>query len=197
MRVVGGEWRGRPLKAPEGSGTRPSTDRMREAVASMVAAARGLDLGGAWVLDAFCGSGALGLELVSRGAEGCVLVDRDRRALACARDNVRSLGAGACARCVPGDAVACARAGRLGDRPFDVVLLDPPYRLDPGLSASLVDALRTRGLLAPGCLVVHERAADAAPLEADGLEPLRERPHGGSVVTLLEMCTGEEGPDAR
>ena len=161
MRVVGGQWRGRPLKAPAGSGTRPSTDRMREAVASMVASARGLDLDGAWVLDAFCGSGALGLELVSRGAEGCVL------------------------------------AGRLGDRPFDVVLLDPPYRMDPGLSASLLGALRERGLLAPGCLVVHERAADAAPLEVDGLAALRERPHGGSVVTLLEDRTGEEGTDAR
>ncbi len=98
---------------------------------------------------------------------------------------------------MPGDAVACARAGRLGGRPFDVVLLDPPYRMDPGLSASLIGALRGRGLLAPGCLVVHERAADAAPLEVEGLAALRERSHGGSVVTLLENRTGEEGTDAR
>ncbi len=195
MRIVGGRWRGRQLKAPEGLGTRPSTDRMREAIASMVASARGLDLSGAWVLDAFAGSGALGLELLSRGAEGCVLADRDRRAAACVRKNVGALGAHDAARVVTGDVVTCARCGRLGERPFDVVLLDPPYRLDPDLSASLVAALAERGLLRPGAIVVHERSSAAKPLEVEGLRELRSRPHGESVVALFEFEGKKEGDD--
>ncbi|MEY8436622.1 16S rRNA (guanine(966)-N(2))-methyltransferase RsmD [Atopobiaceae bacterium 24-176] len=197
MRIVGGRWRGRQLGAPEGLGTRPSTDRMREAVASMVASARGLDLSGAWALDAFAGSGALGLEIVSRGAEGCVLVDRDRRAAACARKNVESLGARAEARVVQGDVVTCARCGRLGERPFDIVLLDPPYRLDPQLSAALVEALMGHGLLCPGAIVVHERSSAAAPLAEQGLHQVRSRSHGESVVTLFEYEGAEGGEDGR
>ena len=83
MRIVGGKWRGRQIEAPEGRGvTRPTTDRMRESMASMILSARGLDLSGESVLDAFAGSGAMGLELLSRGAAHATFVDRDRGAVA-------------------------------------------------------------------------------------------------------------------
>ena len=93
MRIVGGEWRGRPLEAPEGRGTRPTTDRMRETIASMVLSAFDLDLDGVSVLDAFAGSGAMGLEFLSRGARRCTFVDSDRKAAGVVRRNVAALGA--------------------------------------------------------------------------------------------------------
>ena len=95
MRIVGGKWRGRQIEAPEGRGTtRPTTDRTREAIASMILSARGLDLTGDSVLDAFAGSGAMGLELLSRGASHATFVDRDRRAAARVRRSAEALGAG-------------------------------------------------------------------------------------------------------
>ena len=94
MRIVGGKWRGRRIEAPEGRGvTRPTTDRMRESIASMILSARGLDLSGESVLDAFAGSGAMGLELLSRGAAHATFVDRDRGAVARLRRSAQTLGA--------------------------------------------------------------------------------------------------------
>ena len=94
MRIVGGKWRGRAIEAPRGRDvTRPTTDRTRERVASMVLSAMGLDLSGRSVLDAFAGSGAMGFELLSRGAARATFVDRDRRAVALVRRTAASLGA--------------------------------------------------------------------------------------------------------
>lgn len=193
MRIVGGRWKGRALKAPaDGDVTRPSTDRMREAVASMVAAACGLDLSDRSVLDAFAGSGALGLELLSRGAARATFCERDRRSLACVRANVASLGAGRSeAAVVAGDAVAQARSGRLRG-PFDVVFLDPPYALDPDLSQGLLEALHGSGALAPGAVVVHERSQERPALNLAFLEPVRSRRHGSSMVELYRVADGSD-----
>ncbi|MDO8916019.1 MAG: RsmD family RNA methyltransferase, partial [Coriobacteriia bacterium] len=106
MRIVGGAWRGRPLVSPSGPTTRPTSDRVREALFDALGARLGSDLGGGAVLDLFAGTGALGLEALSRGASSAVFVENDRAALVALRRNIETLGAGPRAVVVPGDATA-------------------------------------------------------------------------------------------
>lgn len=190
MRIVGGKWRGRRIEAPEGRAvTRPTTDRMRESMASQILSACGLDLSGRSVLDAFAGSGAMGLELLSRGAARATFVDRDRRAVARLRRTAASLGAaeGEVAA-LAGDVFSLVSRGLPG-APFDVVFLDPPYALSAERVSSLVDALARRGQLAPGAVVVYEHAADAPGLDCDALGPARSRTHGITAVDLMVART--------
>ena len=186
MRIVGGRWRGRTIEAPEGRGvTRPTTDRTREQIASMILSARGLDLSGASVLDAFAGSGAMGLELLSRGAARVTFVDRDRRAAARVRRSALSLGADPGEFfSLSGDVFALAGRGLAG-APFDVVFLDPPYAVEAGRVSALVEGLAASGQLAEGATVVYERAASAGQLSCGRLEPVRTKTHGITAVDLL------------
>ncbi|WP_246824708.1 16S rRNA (guanine(966)-N(2))-methyltransferase RsmD [Olsenella sp. HMSC062G07] len=187
MRIVGGSWRGRALEAPEGRATRPTTDRLRESLASMVLAAFDLDLSDVRVLDAFAGSGALGLELLSRGAACCTFVERDRRVAQVVRRNCRELGAGSRARLVVGDVFAAAARGPLPGAPFSLVVLDPPYALAAERVATLVSDLRDASSLSAGALVLYERGKDAAGLALPGLTVVKHRERGITAVTLLEM----------
>ncbi len=192
MRVVGGKWGGRPLESPEGRDvTRPTTDRTREAMASMILSARGLDLGGASVLDAFAGSGAMGIELLSRGAARCTFVDRDARAAARVRRNLAQVGAEKDAFFVlRGDACQLAERGRIAGAPFDVVFLDPPYALLADCVSAMLEHLSAHGALRPGATVVYERSAEAQELSVGGLVPVRTKRYGITCVDLLE-----KGPD--
>ncbi len=188
MRVVGGKWGGRPLESPEGRGvTRPTTDRNREAMASMILSARGLDLGGASVLDAFAGSGAMGIELLSRGAARCTFIDQDARAVARVRRNLARVGAerGEYA-VIRGDACQLAERGRIAGAPFDVVFLDPPYALSASVVSAMLEHLIEHGALRPEATVVYERAAEALGLSVLGLVPLRTKRYGITCVDLLE-----------
>lgn len=189
MRIVGGLWRGRPLKAPEGTSvTRPSTDRLREAIASMVQSYFGLDLSEVSVLDAFAGSGAVGLELLSRGAAYATFMESDRKALRCLKANIAALGCDpAQVSVLTGDSRRLASVPALEGAPFSAVFLDPPYAKDPELSAKVVEGLLAAGHLQDGALLVHERAADAAPLQVAGTALAKSRSHGGSVVELLRV----------
>ena len=188
MRVVGGKWGGRPLESPEGRDvTRPTTDRTREAMASMILSARGLDLGGASVLDAFAGSGAMGIELLSRGAARCTFVDRDARAAARVRRNLAQVGAEKDAFFVlRGDACQLAERGRIAGAPFDVVFLDPPYALPADCVSAMLEHLVAQGALRPGATVVYERSAQAPGLGVPGLTPVRTKRYGITCVDLLE-----------
>lgn len=196
MRIVGGRWRGRAIEAPEGRGTtRPTTDRTREQVASMILSEAGLDLSGASVLDAFAGSGAMGLELLSRGAARATFVDRDRRAAARIRRTAASLGARAEeVACLSGDVFALAGRGLVG-APFDVVFLDPPYAVGADRVSGLVSALAGSGQLAAGAIVVYEHAAGTGGLDCAGLVPVRSRTHGTTTVDLLVAREGREAHD--
>lgn len=131
MRVVAGEFKGRRLHAPRGARTRPTADRVREALFSMLG-----DVSGARVLDLYAGSGALGIEALSRGAESAVFVERDRRALAALRRNLEAVGAEAEVR---QQDVAGFLAHPEGT--FDLVLCDPPYDDAPRVAVALSDAL--------------------------------------------------------
>ena len=188
MRVVGGKWGGMPLESPEGRGvTRPTTDRNREAMASMILSARGLDLGGASVLDAFAGSGAMGIELLSRGAESCTFIDQDARAAARVRRNLAKVGAEKDAYSVlRGDACQLAERGGIAGAPFDVVFLDPPYALSAGVVSAMLEHLAAQGALRPGATVVYERSAQAPGLSVLGLTPVRTKRYGITCVDLLE-----------
>ena len=123
MRIVAGRWRGRTIKAPAGDRVRPTADRVREAWMSIVHP----ELPGARVLDLFAGSGALGLEALSRGAEHCDFVETAARSLAALRANVDKLGAAVAARIVRGDALKFAE--RLSPGAYDIAFADPPYGL--------------------------------------------------------------------
>ncbi len=195
MRIVGGKWRGLAVEAPEGRGTtRPTTDRNRERFASMILSAAGLDLSGMSVLDAFAGSGAMGFELVSRGASRATFIDLDRRAVARIRRTAeKSLRADASEwRAVAGDAVALAEQGRVPGAPFDIVFLDPPYAVEASRVRALVDALAQRGALRPGAIVVYEHAAKAPGIAGGPLALEKSKSQGVTCVDLMVYSTSDK-----
>lgn len=176
-RIIAGAARGRRLAVPP-RGTRPTSDRVREAVFSALVAR--LDFEDLAVLDLYAGSGALGLEALSRGAARTVLVDQDAKAAAVAKDNARTVG-------LPG---ATVRRGTVGTylggtpEPFDVVFLDPPYDL-PATTVDTDLAALAQGWLAPGAYVVLERSARTPQASwPAGLEPELTRDYGETRIEV-------------
>jgi len=174
VRVIAGEYRGRTLATPRGLATRPTADRVREALFSILGPVEGLD-----VLDLFAGSGALGIEALSRGAASATFVERDRRTAAVIRRNLEDVDAGDRARVVVSDAVAWLRARR-GKEAFNLVLLDPPYDSAVRLGGPLSDHLP--GVLAPEAVIVTE-SDKRAPLEL-GIPRSDERTYGDTRVAI-------------
>lgn len=173
MRVVAGRLGGRALQAPKGSATRPTSDRVREALFSILTSVEG-----AHVLDLFAGSGALGIEALSRGAAGATFVDSAAAAVAAVRANLERLGVqGEVLRMPALRALACTPV--LG-RQYDLVFLDPPYRLASTLGPQLSTALPP--VLATGARVVVE-SDRREPLALD-LELLRERQYGDTLIRV-------------
>jgi 16S rRNA (guanine966-N2)-methyltransferase len=176
-RIVAGAVGGRRLAVPPGSGTRPTSDRAREALFGTLGAL--VELDGAAVLDLFAGSGAVGLEAVSRGAARALLVESDSRAAATARDNARALGL-ADRVTVRRDRVERVLAGTGG--PYDVVFADPPYALADDVLAALLARLPA-GWLAPGAVLAVERASrGSGPAWPEGVEALKERRYGEGTI---------------
>ena len=193
MRSVGGTGRGRPHEPPEGRGTtRPTTDRTREQIASMILSARGLDLSADSVLDAFDGSGAMGLELLSRGAAQATVVDRDRRAAARVRRSAEALGAARGEFCTLGGDVFAIVGRGLAGAPFDVVFLDPPYAISAERVSELVTELVSSGQVAPGAVIVYEHAAEAGGLACEGLSLAKSKRHGITAVDLYVAGSEED-----
>ena len=187
MRIVGGIWRGRSFDAPEGRETRPTTDRMRESVASMIMSAFDLDLSGCSVLDAFAGSGGMGLELLSRGAMHCTFCERDRRCAQLIKKNCKVLGASdEMASVVVGDVARLAHRGEVAGSPFSLVFLDPPYAMPATDVATVVESLCEARMLTSNCLVVYERARDGRQLELAGFANQRSKRHGGTCIDVLQ-----------
>jgi 16S rRNA (guanine966-N2)-methyltransferase len=190
MRIVAGRFRGRALRAPGGETTRPTTDRVREAVFSALSSIAGSDLGGGVVLDAFAGSGALGLEALSRGCAHAVLVEQDRGALAAIRSNVETFDAAADATIVAGDVFQLAERGRLARSPYSLLLLDPPYRLDAARVASLVAALAENGQLEDGAVVVWEHGVRADVEWPAGFSAYKRKRYGTTEVDIAVFARG-------
>lgn len=183
-RIVGGIAGGRRLAVPPGETTRPTSDRAREGLFSTLAAL--IDLDGARVLDLYAGSGALGLEALSRGAAHALLVERDRRAAEILRANIASLALdGAIAVIGPVErVVSTGPAGvEAAAPPYDVVFADPPYGLRDDEVRGVLTDLHRHGWLAPGALVVLERSARERPWQwPTPLEPNRERRYGQAML---------------
>jgi 16S rRNA (guanine966-N2)-methyltransferase len=151
VRIIAGEWRGRRLAAPRGEETRPTSDRARETLFAMLTSRLG-DFEGLQVADLFAGSGALGLEALSRGAEGCLFVEQDRAAVDVIRVNIATLGAGARARVEAGSVMALRAAAK----PLDLILADPPYHSGAGEVA--LDRLLRLGWIGPATWIALETA---------------------------------------
>jgi 16S rRNA (guanine966-N2)-methyltransferase len=190
MRIVAGKFRGRAIKAPAGETTRPTTDRVREAVFSSIASIAGSDLGGGVVLDAFAGSGALGLEALSRGCTHAVLSEQDRNALATIRANVVALGAAADTTVVTGDVLALAGRSGLPRAPYSLLLLDPPYRLDAARVGLLVATLAENGQLEDGAVVVWEHAAGTHIEWPAGFSSEKRKRYGTTEVDIAVFARG-------
>ena len=190
MRIVAGRFRGRVLKAPAGDTTRPTSDRVREAVFSTIGSIAGAELGGGVALDAFAGSGALGLEALSRGCRYAVFAEQDRGALAVVRGNVAALGAEAEASIVSGDVFMLAERGSLPRAPYSLLLLDPPYRLDPARVASLVRDLTANGQLEDGAIVVWEHAAGVRADWPECVSACRYKRYGTTEVDIAVFERG-------
>jgi 16S rRNA (guanine966-N2)-methyltransferase len=188
MRIVGGKHRGRRLLAPPGDAVRPTSDRAREALFNILShgrlAASGLPFAGAVVLDAFAGTGALGLEALSRGAAEAVFIERDHDALAALRRNIETLGETTHTRIMPGDATRPPR----GTAACAVAFLDPPYR--SGLAGPALTALAAAGWLTPEALVVIETAAGEEFPPGEGFTLLDERVYGAARLVFLRRGRG-------
>jgi 16S rRNA (guanine966-N2)-methyltransferase len=177
MRIVAGEFRSRRLVAPAGADTRPTSDRAREALFAMLG-----DVAGDRALDLFAGSGALGLEALSRGAAFCTFVERDRAALAALRANVAELGVGDRSTVRAGDVRRALRADAAAGRQYDLLLIDPPYRMLrdvlPALDRLLGD------LAPPGARLALEAAAADEPV-VRGFQLDRRRRAGAASLSLF------------
>ncbi|GIW10628.1 MAG: 16S rRNA (guanine(966)-N(2))-methyltransferase RsmD [Chloroflexi bacterium] len=177
MRVIAGSARGRPLRVPKGGASRPTSDLMRGVVFDLLTA-----LGAAWdsVLDLYAGSGALGIEALSRGARRAVFVEQDRAACRTIRENLTRLGfqEQAEVRCQPVERALRTLAG-----PYSIILLDPPYA-DPTLAATLAQVGRS-GLVGPATLVVLEHSKPRPVTAVPGLVLVKQRCHGDSCVSIF------------
>ena len=183
VRIVGGSHRGRRLVAPPGEVVRPTSDRAREALFNILShgefAADGSPFAERPVLDAFAGTGAVGLEALSRGAAAAVFIESERQALAALRRNVAALGEGDRAQIVAGDATRPPRAALA----CAVAFLDPPYK--SGLAAPALQALAAAGWLTPDALIVIEVAArEDFPLPA-GFSLIDQRVYGAARLVFL------------
>ena len=168
MRIVGGQWRGRTIRAPRGNSVRPTLDRVREAWMSIVQ----LSIPGARVLDLFAGSGALGIEALSRGAQSAHFVDIDPRSLEAVRDNIAALGA--VDRSVVTGADALEFAASIGSDEYDVAFVDPPYATDAAVRIAEIWLAR------PFSAVIGIEHARSAALPAGG----DSRRYGDSCITF-------------
>jgi 16S rRNA (guanine(966)-N(2))-methyltransferase RsmD len=179
-RIVAGTLGGRRLSAPPGAGTRPTSDRVREALFSSLESM--LDLDGARFADLYAGSGAVGLEALSRGAAHVLLVESDPRAARVIRDNVAALRATPAARLVTGR-VATVLAEPPDGGPYDVVFADPPYAVGDDDVAAMLTALVRGDWLAPDAVVVLERATRGGPPPpVEGVTSGRRRRYGETTL---------------
>ena len=184
MRITGGTLRSRTLRAPRGSATRPTTDRVRESLFGILASAGMLQ--GANVADLYAGTGALGIEALSRGARRATLVESARHALTVLRENVESLGVQDRVRVLAGDVGACA--GRLvTDGPFDLVLADPPWAdVSSGEVVTALASLAAAGAFAPGSTLVLEHASRSPAPDILGFAREDTRRYGDTALTFYK-----------
>ena len=185
MRVVGGRLRGRNLASPSSRDIRPTADRLRESVFNILTHAYGDPISGARVLDLFAGTGALGIEAISRGAAFALFVDNGAEARALLRNNVEALALGGVTKVFRRDATNLGPAHPV--EPFSLAFLDPPY--GKGLAETALNSLREGGWLTPGALLVIEEATAAGFAAPGGFEQLERRTYDDTEFVFLRSAS--------
>lgn len=184
MRIVAGKFRGRPLATPEHEGLRPTSDRVRESVFNILAhGLDGFDLTGARVIDLFAGTGALGLEALSRGAGYCLFVEESAEARALIRRNIEAFGLTGETRIFRRNATDLGPAGNM--QPYTLAFLDPPYGQD--LARPALSILASGGWLSPGAVCVVEDRAGVTFVQPTGYSTLDARTWGDTQVHFLRL----------
>src|SRR5262245_55914672 len=188
MRIVAGRFKGRTLKAPGDAALRPSSDKVRQAIFNILEHsefASNFQLEGARVIDLFAGTGALGLEALSRGAKFCLFVEDAAQSRALIRENVEALGLTGASKIWRRDATTLGLLDTLA--PFDLAFLDPPYRM--GLIAPALKGLAAGGWLNANALVMAEAAEDEAMPPVEGYPLLDDRVYGDTRIAFMRMVT--------
>lgn len=187
MRVISGTAKGRSLKAVPGMGTRPTTDKVKEAIFSMI----GPYFDGGRVLDLFAGTGGLGIEALSRGMDRAIFTDMDKKSIETIKENVRATGFEDKAEIYRNDANKALKALAKRKAKFDLVFLDPPYRLK--ILRELVEALLQNELLEDRAIIVMEHDADDAFEDAIGAcVPIRRSEYGETAVTIYTYNSNQQ-----
>lgn len=182
MRIVAGKFRGKQLDTPKSDDIRPTSDRVREAVFSIIGSRIGPNLDGLYVLDLFAGTGAMGLEAISRGAAHCVFVDTGIEARGLIRGHIESFGLGGQTKLLKRDASDLGPIERL--RPADLVFCDPPY--GKGLGEKAVASALAGGWVAAEALILVEEDKGVAIEAPAGTRIVDRRDYGGTAITFLE-----------
>jgi 16S rRNA (guanine966-N2)-methyltransferase len=186
MRIVGGDFRGRALATPRSQAIRPTADRLRETLFNILAHAYGDPVPGARVIDLFAGTGAVGLEAISRGARFALFVDDAAEARGLIRANIDALGLGGRTRLFRRDATRLGAIGPIA--PFSIAFLDPPYRR--GLAERALQGLAEGGWLAPAALALVEEATDHDLDLPGGFERMEVRIYGETSLSILRFSPG-------
>jgi 16S rRNA (guanine966-N2)-methyltransferase len=181
MRIVAGKFRGKQLSSPSDDSIRPTADRVRESMFNILGSRLGPVLDGKRVLDLFAGTGALGLEALSRGAEHVTFVDTGAESRGLVRDHIQAFGVAGITKLLRRDATALGTPGTFGQ--FDLVFLDPPYGQQLGEKA--LAELAANGWLKPGATVVWEESAEVPVTVPDGFALDDEREYGAAAVRFL------------
>ncbi|ATC33401.1 16S rRNA (guanine(966)-N(2))-methyltransferase RsmD [Caulobacter vibrioides] len=188
MRIVSGQFRGKAIAAPPGDATRPTSDRARQAVFNILEhAAWAPELHGARVIDVFAGSGALGLEALSRGASFCLFVETDEAARGAIRENIDAMHLFGVTRVHRRDATDLGPRPASAGAPFDIAFLDPPYA--KGLGEKAVAELKSGGWLAPGAILMFERGRGEVDPALEGFEQIDARDYGAARVLFFKLTT--------
>ena len=190
MRIIAGDKRGRRIAAPPGRDTRPTSDRVREAVFDMLTARLGSDLGGGRVLDAFAGSGALGLEALSRGTGPAVFVESDRKALKVLRANIAELGLEPRGQVVAADVFRLAVTNALPAGPFSLLFADPPYRIDAARVGELFETLARGGAVETDAWAIYEHDAGTRAVWPEPFSQVDRRVYGTTAVSIATVEPG-------
>ncbi|WP_172194404.1 16S rRNA (guanine(966)-N(2))-methyltransferase RsmD [Saccharibacillus qingshengii] len=191
MRVVAGEAKGRPLKAVPGTGTRPTTDKVKEALFSMI----GPFFEGGTALDLFAGTGGLAIEAISRGMDRAILVDADAKSIEVVRANLKATGFESRAEVYRNDAQRALKALSKRETKFDLVFLDPPYRMKNG--AELMLTIEEYGLLEPEATVVLEYDSSYEYPETTGAFELQRKAVYGDIAVSIYRWRPETGADSQ
>jgi 16S rRNA (guanine966-N2)-methyltransferase len=187
MRIIAGRFRGKHLVTPADESIRPTADRVRESIFDILSSRLGQSFEGLRVLDLFAGTGAMGLEALSRGAAGVVLVDTGVEARGVIRDNIEAMGAGGVAKLLRRDATALGPSGTMGA--FGLIFLDPPY--SQGLGEKALASARDGGWIAPDATIVLEDSRSAVLTLPDGFVLDDRREYGAAAVNFVSLANSE------